>query len=72
MTDLDDVLGVDEAAEAAGKSSVAVRKALQRGSLRGKKVGRDWVTTREDVLAWLAWRPVDRRNAKGRYDRRIM
>jgi hypothetical protein len=63
--ELEDVLDTDEAAELAGKSPEAIRKALQRGSLRGKHIGRSWVTTRAELREWLAWGPVERRRHKG-------
>ena len=67
--DLEDIITTDEAAEISGRSAEAVRKALQRGSLRGKHVGRLWVTTTAELREWMAWGPVDRRNAKsGRYE----
>jgi len=70
MTLLEDVLSTDEAAEIAGKSPEAIRKALQRGSLRGRHIGRHWVTTREEVREWQAWGPVERRRGRrGRYAR---
>ena len=68
MLELDDIISSDEAAEIAGKTPAAIRKALQRGSLRGKQLGRQWVTTRDELSRWLAWTPVHRRNARsGRY-----
>ena len=65
LSDLDDVLTTEEAAELCGRSTEAVRKALQRGSLRGKHVSRYWITTRADVLSWMAWGPLERRRHKG-------
>jgi hypothetical protein len=68
MTELDDILSAQEAADVAGKSLDAVRKAMQRGSLRGRNIGRQWVTTRDEVARWQAWRPYRRRHVEtGRY-----
>ncbi len=61
---LEDILDTQEAADLAGKTPEAIRKALQRGSLRGRQLGRQWVTDADEVAAWLAWGPVQRRNAK--------
>jgi hypothetical protein len=69
MSELDDILSVHEAADIAGKDAEAIRKALQRGSLRGRQLGRQWVTTRAELTRWLAWSPVHRRNDKRRRDR---
>ena len=52
-TELDDILSLDEAARMLERSPITLRWAAQTGRLRAKKVGRDWVTTRDSVL-WYA------------------
>lgn len=72
--ELEDIIGTDEAADIAGKSEEAIRKAMQRGSLRAKRIhhGRAWVTTRAELRAWLSWGPVQRRNGRtGRFMDRL-
>lgn len=67
MSELEEIISTDEAAELSGKSPEAIRKALQRGSLRGRHIGRRWVTTRAELREWLSWGPVERR--RGRHGR---
>ena len=52
-TELDDILSLDEAARMLERSPITLRWAAQTGRLPAKKLGRDWVTTRENVL-WYA------------------
>jgi len=68
---LEDILTTEQAADIAGKSPEAIRKAMQRGSLRGRHVGRLWITTRAELREWLSWGPVQRRNSRGRYSERL-
>jgi excisionase family DNA binding protein len=49
---MEKVLSVTEAAELAGVSRTAVYYALQDGRLEGLRVGRAWVITEANVLAW--------------------
>lgn len=60
MTDVDDILTMQEAAEIAGRTPDAMRKACQRGKLDGKRVGGadhrgTWVTTRAALTEYMAW-----------------
>lgn len=80
MTDLDDVIGLDEAADITGRAPVTLRRAASLGRLRAKKIGRPgsdgsssrqlWITTREalsDYLAYVAaeaWQSVPQRIAR--------
>ncbi len=52
-TELDDILSLDEAARMLGLSPITLRWAAQTGRLPAKKLGRDWVTTRDSVT-WYA------------------
>lgn len=49
-TELDDILSLDEAASMLERSPITLRWAAQTGRLPAKKLGRDWVTTRDSVL----------------------
>ena len=53
-TELDDILSLDEAARMLGRSPITLRWAAQTGRLPAKKLGRDWVTTRDSVLWYQA------------------
>lgn len=58
--DPSDILDLREAAEIAGRSEEAMRKACQRRSLAAKKIGGSgprgyWVTTRSALVEYLAW-----------------
>ena len=49
--DLQDILSLEEAAQMLSRSPTTVRWAAQNGKLPAKKLGRDWVTTRD----WVIW-----------------
>lgn len=51
---LDDVISLEEGAEALGRSPAAFRKAAFRGTLEARHVGRQWITTREACAAYVA------------------
>ena len=51
---LDDVVSLEEAAEALGRSPEAFRKAAQRGTLEARHVGRQWITTRDAAARYVA------------------
>lgn len=69
MTDVtaDDILTVAEAAVILDKEVQATRALLARGSIRGRKVGKPavWVTTRYEVIEYMAWA-----RTHGQHDRR--
>jgi len=48
-----DLISLEEAAQYAGFSSRHLRLLLQKGTIRGKKIGRDWVTTKEEIDKYL-------------------
>jgi excisionase family DNA binding protein len=50
-------MSLKEAAEYAGVRPVTLRWAAENKRLEAQKVGRDWITTREAVDAYLAARP---------------
>lgn len=60
MSTVDDIIDLREAAEIAGRSEEAMRKACQRGTLPAKRVGgavhrSTWVTTRQELAEYIAW-----------------
>jgi hypothetical protein len=57
---IDEVIDLREAAEIAGRTEEAMRKACQRGTLPAKRVGgavhrSTWVTTRQELAEYIAW-----------------
>ena len=49
-----DLIGLEEAALYAGFSSRHLRLLLQHGKIQGKKIGRDWITTKEEIDKYLS------------------
>ena len=52
---LDDIIGMDEAGEIAGRQPVSMRRAAALGKLDARRIGASWVTTREAVSEYLAY-----------------
>jgi len=50
---LDNVISIAEASSYSLLSKRHIRLLLEQGKIRGKKVGRDWVTTREALDEYL-------------------
>lgn len=48
---------VPEAAKISGYSESHLRYLLREGKLNGRKVGRDWVTTRQAIEEYVARKP---------------
>jgi excisionase family DNA binding protein len=48
-----EVLNVDQAAEFLGFSAYTVREKARTGEIPGRKVGREWRFSREQLLEWL-------------------
>lgn len=63
---METTLTTTEAAERARISPRGIRKAIARGVLPARKVGRDWLITEAELVAWLA-----RREAREEIDSRI-
>jgi excisionase family DNA binding protein len=51
---LDDLISLKEAADYSGMSASHVRLLVRNGEIQGKKIGRNWVTTRQAVDDYLA------------------
>ena len=50
--EFDEIIGIKEAAKHSRLSERHVRLLLEQGKIRGKKVGHDWVTTRQYLDAY--------------------
>lgn len=62
---LEQLLIVEEASIYTGYSDRHLRLLLETGKILGKKVGRDWVTTKEEIDKYLATNPKRGRKPKG-------
>ena len=49
----DELISLAEAAAISGLSAGHLRYLVSRGDVEGKKIGRNWVTTRKAVAAYL-------------------
>jgi predicted lipoprotein len=58
---LSDLISLQEASEISNLSPDHLRRLVERGDLWGKKIGRNWVTTKQAVLDYLA---TDRRRGR--------
>jgi excisionase family DNA binding protein len=47
------LIGIDEAADYSGFTTRHIRLLLFRGKIQGKKIGRDWITTKEEIDKYL-------------------
>jgi hypothetical protein len=54
---LTELISLAEAAALSGLSHGHLALLIRRGDLWGKKIGRDWVTTKQAVLDYLASNP---------------
>lgn len=62
----DDLLSLSQAAESYGFSGDYLRRLAEKGRLRARKLGRDWLTTAEDMEAF-----IESREPRGRYKKRL-
>ena len=51
---LDDLISLNQASKIIGLSSDHLRRLMENGLIKGKKVGRDWITTKEFVMEYLS------------------
>ena len=49
-----DLIGLEEAAIYAGFTTRHLRLLIQHGKIRGKKIGRDWVTTKVEIGKYIS------------------
>ena len=61
-----EIITTKEAAEIAGRSRDQILYLLRHGIIKGKKMGRDWLTTREEVERYIASNPHPGRKPKKR------
>ncbi len=54
---ISELLIVEEAAIYSGYSERHLRLLLETGKIKGRKIGRDWVTTKEEIDTYLAKKP---------------
>jgi excisionase family DNA binding protein len=57
-------LTTDQAAEFSGLSRPHIRYLLRNGKMQGRKVGRDWVTTKTAIEEYLATNPKPGRQSR--------
>lgn len=50
---LDGLISLNEASRISGLSSDHLRRLMENGLITGKKVGRDWITTKLFVMEYL-------------------
>ncbi|HEX7045904.1 MAG TPA: helix-turn-helix domain-containing protein [Burkholderiales bacterium] len=62
----DDLLTLSQAAEAYGFSSDYLRRLAEKGRLRARKLGRNWLTTAQDMEAF-----IESREPRGVYKRLV-
>jgi hypothetical protein len=51
---LNDLIALQEAAQIGRLSADHLRRLVERGDLWGKKIGRNWVTSRQAILNYIA------------------
>lgn len=51
------LMSIEEAALYSGLSKRHLRLLLEQGKIKGKKIGRDWITTNEEVESYLRTKP---------------
>ncbi len=60
------LLTLSQAAEAYGFSGDYLRRLAEKGRLRARKLGRNWLTTAEDMESF-----IESREPRGRYKKRL-
>jgi excisionase family DNA binding protein len=49
----ENLIGIEDAAVYTGFTTRHIRLLLKRGKIKGKKIGRDWVTTKAEIDKYL-------------------
>lgn len=62
----DDLITLSQAAEAYGFSSDYLRRLAEKGRLRARKLGRNWLTTADDMESF-----IESREPRGLYKKRV-
>jgi excisionase family DNA binding protein len=50
----ENLIGIEEASVYTGFTTRHIRLLLNRGKIKGKKIGRDWVTTKAEIDKYLS------------------
>jgi hypothetical protein len=50
---LNDLISLNEASIFSGLSCDHLRRLMEKGLIKGKKIGRDWITTKEFVKEYI-------------------
>ena len=61
-----EIITTKQAAEIAGLSRDQILHLLRHGIIKGKKMGRDWLTTRQEIQRYIASKPRPGRKPKKR------
>lgn len=61
-----EIITTKEAPKIAGRSTDQILYLLRHGIIKGKKMSRDWLTTREEVKRYIASNPRPGRKPKKR------
>ena len=48
-----DLISLTEASSICGLSSDHLRRLMEKGLIKGKKIGRDWITTKDFVMEYI-------------------
>ena len=48
-----DLISLTEASLICGLSSDHLRRLMEKGLIKGKKIGRDWITTKDNVMEYI-------------------
>jgi len=59
-----DLISLNEASLISGLSSDHLRRLMERGLIKGKKIGRDWITTNNFVMEYIQQKHRPGRRAK--------
>jgi len=51
------LISIEEASSYSSLSKRHLRLLLEQGKIKGKKIGRDWITTEEEVEKYLSTNP---------------
>ena len=55
--EFDNLISVESASRISNLSIRHLRLLLEQGKIKGKKIGRDWITTKDEVKKYLSTNP---------------